>query len=199
MEGRAQELWAHKTLCNRVIRWSRLKVFNRIFAVLAGEDPRPERIRVDSTHLKARRTAASLPKKGAFPLHRGHEGRAEPEAPCRLRRRRPGARNTALRSADQKQESAARPRQGAPQAAPQSQEPHRQTQGLAAHRNALRPARPHLRWGDPHRGSRRPLFRSMSPEPGNALQIFTGPCCGSEFSTGNAGSALPAFSRVRDA
>jgi transposase len=57
----------HKTLYNRFIRWSRLGVFDRIFASLAGEGPRPERIMIDATHLKAHRTAASLLKKGMFP------------------------------------------------------------------------------------------------------------------------------------
>ena len=57
----------HKTLYNRFIRWSRLGVFKRIFASLAGEGPRPERIMIDATHLKAHRTAASLLKGGMFP------------------------------------------------------------------------------------------------------------------------------------
>lgn len=35
----------HKTLYNRFIRWSRLGVFDRIFAGLAGEGPKPERPR----------------------------------------------------------------------------------------------------------------------------------------------------------
>lgn len=34
----------HKTLYNRFIRWSRLGVFDRIFAGLAGQGPKPERI-----------------------------------------------------------------------------------------------------------------------------------------------------------
>ena len=54
-------------LDNRFIRWSRLGVFDRIFASLAAEGPRPERIMIDATHLKAHRTAASLLKKGMFP------------------------------------------------------------------------------------------------------------------------------------
>src|SRR5690554_1248831 len=37
----------HKTLYNRFIRWSRLGVFDRIFAGLAGEGPKPERIMID--------------------------------------------------------------------------------------------------------------------------------------------------------
>ena len=57
----------HKTLYNRFIRWSRMGVFDRIFAALAGEGPAPERIMIDTTHLKAHRTAASLLKKGLFP------------------------------------------------------------------------------------------------------------------------------------
>ena len=57
----------HKTLYNRFIRWSRLGVFDRIFAALAGEGPKPERIMIDATHLKAHRTAASLLKRGLFP------------------------------------------------------------------------------------------------------------------------------------
>jgi len=61
----------HKTLYNHFIRWSRMGVFDRIFAGLAGEGPRPERIMIDATHLKAHRTAASLLKKGLFPAVSG--------------------------------------------------------------------------------------------------------------------------------
>ena len=61
----------HKTIYNRFIRWSRLGVFDRIFAVLAGDGPKPERIMIDATHLKAHRTAASLLKKGLFPAVSG--------------------------------------------------------------------------------------------------------------------------------
>ena len=57
----------HKTLYNRFVRWSRMGVFDRIFASLAGEAGPPERLMIDATHLKAHRTAASLLKKGAFP------------------------------------------------------------------------------------------------------------------------------------
>jgi transposase len=68
MEGRAQGLWAAQELYNRFIRWSRLGVFDRIFAALAGERPKAERIMIDSTHLKAPRTAASLLKNGIIRL-----------------------------------------------------------------------------------------------------------------------------------
>ena len=61
----------HKTLYNRFIRWSLLGVFDRIFASLAGDGPKPERVMIDATHLKAHRTAASLLKKGMFPAASG--------------------------------------------------------------------------------------------------------------------------------
>jgi hypothetical protein len=46
-------------------------VSDRIFAALAAEGPKPERIMIDATHLKAHRTAASLLKKGMFPVVSG--------------------------------------------------------------------------------------------------------------------------------
>jgi transposase len=57
----------HKTLYNRFIRWSRMGVFNRIFAALAGAAGTPDTVMIDATHLKAHRTASSLLKKGLFP------------------------------------------------------------------------------------------------------------------------------------
>lgn len=57
----------HKTIYNRFVRWSRLGVFNRIFAELAGQAGEPDRIMIDATHLKAHRTVASLLKKGLYP------------------------------------------------------------------------------------------------------------------------------------
>ena len=57
----------HKTIYNRFVRWSRLGIFNRIFAALAGKAGRPDTLMIDATHLKAHRTAASLLKKGLFP------------------------------------------------------------------------------------------------------------------------------------
>jgi putative transposase len=56
-----------KTIYNRFIRWSRLGVFNRIFAELAAESDSSDRLMIDATHLKAHRTAASLLKKGLYP------------------------------------------------------------------------------------------------------------------------------------
>jgi putative transposase len=57
----------HKTIYNRFIRWSRLGVFNQIFAALAAKGGKSDRLMIDATHLKAHRTAASLLKKGLFP------------------------------------------------------------------------------------------------------------------------------------
>lgn len=56
-----------KTLYNRFIRWSRMGVFNQIFSGLAGKAGQTDRLMIDTTHLKAHRTAASLLKKGLFP------------------------------------------------------------------------------------------------------------------------------------
>ena len=56
----------HKTIYNRFIRWSRLGVFNRIFAALAAAGDKTDQLMIDATHLKAHRTAASLLKKGLF-------------------------------------------------------------------------------------------------------------------------------------
>jgi len=57
----------HKTIYSRFIRWSRLGVFNRIFAELAAKGGKPDQLMIDATHLKAHRTAASLLKKGLYP------------------------------------------------------------------------------------------------------------------------------------
>ena len=56
----------HKTLYNRFVRWSKAGVFDRIFQALAAESTATETVMIDSTHLKAHRTAASLLKKGCF-------------------------------------------------------------------------------------------------------------------------------------
>ena len=56
----------HKTLCDRFVRWSFMGVSSRIFAGLAAEGGAPDQPMVDATHVKARRTAASLRGKGPF-------------------------------------------------------------------------------------------------------------------------------------
>jgi len=65
------EYGPHKTLYNRFIRWSRMGVFNRIFAGLAGRKGQPDPLMIDAAHLKAHRTAASLLKKGLYPAVSG--------------------------------------------------------------------------------------------------------------------------------
>jgi transposase len=57
----------HKTLYNRFVRWSRMGVFDQIFANLVADGGPPDCLMIDSTHLKAHRTAASLKKGGLFP------------------------------------------------------------------------------------------------------------------------------------
>lgn len=66
-----KEYGPHKTLYNRFIRWSRLGVFDRIFASLSAQADVPETLMIDATHLKAHRTASSLLKKGMFPAISG--------------------------------------------------------------------------------------------------------------------------------
>ena len=61
-----------KTLYNRFVRWSRVGVFDRIFAHLVSDDGPPDRLMIDSTHLKVHRTAASLKNGGMFPRRIGH-------------------------------------------------------------------------------------------------------------------------------
>lgn len=59
------EYGPYKTLYNRFVRLSRLGVFSRSFTELANQTPFDGSLMIDSTHLKAHRTAASLRKKGA--------------------------------------------------------------------------------------------------------------------------------------
>ena len=64
MAGRAGRLRvAEDASHNRFIRWSRIGVFDRIFAALAGESAATDTGMIDATHLKAHRTAASLGRK----------------------------------------------------------------------------------------------------------------------------------------
>ena len=58
------EYGPHKTLYNRFVRWSKFGVFNKIFIELANKTPFDGSLMIDSTHLEAHRTAASLLKKG---------------------------------------------------------------------------------------------------------------------------------------
>jgi putative transposase len=40
-----------KTIYNRFIRWSRLGVFNRVFAALSTKAREPDQLMIDATHL----------------------------------------------------------------------------------------------------------------------------------------------------
>ena len=68
-----------KTIYNRpstslrraFIRWSRMGVFNKIFAGLAAKAGKPDQLMIDATHLKAHRTAASLLKKHVLSSSKG--------------------------------------------------------------------------------------------------------------------------------
>ena len=66
-----REYGPHKTLYNRFVRWSKMGVFDRIFADLASQNEAPEHLMIDATHLKAHRTASSLLKKEMFPAVSG--------------------------------------------------------------------------------------------------------------------------------
>jgi transposase len=64
----------HKTLYNRIKRWSQISVFDRIFAALAAEGTATETVMIDATHFKAHRTAphrGELAQKGAVPRRIG--------------------------------------------------------------------------------------------------------------------------------
>ncbi|MEE4317590.1 MAG: IS5 family transposase [Erythrobacter sp.] len=89
----------HKTNYNRFIRWSRLGVFNCIFAELPAK---PDQLRINATHLKAHRTAASTLKRGSTPTYRAHQRRAELQAPRRLRWQGPSVDHAAQRRADER-------------------------------------------------------------------------------------------------
>lgn len=124
-----------KPICNRFIRWSRLGVFNKIFAELAGKGPKPERLMIDATHLKAHRTAASLQKRGCSPTYRAHQRRAELQTSRRLRWPGPHPFKDQSQGPDP-------PRRRPLPTAPQDRDHVRTPQGLAAHPHALRPLRP---------------------------------------------------------
>ena len=67
----------HKTLYNRFVRWSRLGVFARIFAALAANAGAPDRLMIDTTHLKGIGPRQACCKRGFSTLYRAHQGRLE--------------------------------------------------------------------------------------------------------------------------
>ncbi len=61
----------YKTLYNRFARWSRMGIFALIFQELARPGGHGDTLMIDSTFMKAHRTAASLRKRG---IVRGRSG-----------------------------------------------------------------------------------------------------------------------------
>jgi transposase len=57
----------HKTLYNRWVRWSRMGVFAQTLTELAHESQATDTLMIDTTYLKAHRTASSLRGKKAVP------------------------------------------------------------------------------------------------------------------------------------
>ena len=78
------EYGPHKPLYNRFVRWSKIGIFNKIFNKLANQTTFDGSLMLDSTHLKAHRTAASLLKKGFSTSHRSNKRRPEFKTSCRL-------------------------------------------------------------------------------------------------------------------
>lgn len=81
-----KEYGPHKTLYNRWKRWSDMGVFARIMAGLAAEGTETKTVMIDSTYLKAHRTASSLRvKRGARAPDRTNQGWYEHQTACRHR------------------------------------------------------------------------------------------------------------------
>jgi transposase len=131
-----KEYGPHKTIYNRFIRWSRLGVFNKIFAALAAKGGKPDQLMIDAFP----KAKALLGDKGYdadwFPLALTKRGitpcipsKGQPQGPDRLR-------------------------QDPLPPAPQDREHVRQAQRLATHPHPLRPLRPYLHVRHLHRGNR---------------------------------------------
>ena len=77
----------HKTLYNRFVRWRAKGVWENAFTALAAAGGPPTEVLLDSTHVKAHRSAAGG-KGGRWPKHRRQPGRAEHQNPRAERWRR---------------------------------------------------------------------------------------------------------------
>ena len=66
-----REYGPHKTIYNRFVRWSRLGVFNKIFAELARKGGKPERIMIDATSSEGASHRRQPFKKGPVPRRIG--------------------------------------------------------------------------------------------------------------------------------
>lgn len=92
----------HKTMYILCVRWSRLGVFNKIFAKLARKAGKSSRLMIDATYLKAHRTAASVLKRARSPTYRARERRPELKTARRLRRSGAPHRYAAQRRPDER-------------------------------------------------------------------------------------------------
>jgi putative transposase len=81
-------LWPHKTLHNRFVRWSRMGIFDRIFANFAAESGPPDRVMIVLRRI-GRPPVCS--KAGFIPSHRLHERQAKLQAARGLRWRWPAS------------------------------------------------------------------------------------------------------------
>ena len=113
-----------KTIYNRFVRWAERGIWENIFAALAGRDEDADWLMIDSTIVKAHRSAGGA-KGGASPCYWSQQRRAHDQDPCRHRRSGPAdrARRNARKHERLYAGSGLHPRRAA------SQEPHRR-QGL---------------------------------------------------------------------
>ena len=59
------EYGPYTTVYNRFNRWSRKGIWQSIYAALTGDQRTPRQLLVDSTHIKAHRSAAGAEKRGS--------------------------------------------------------------------------------------------------------------------------------------
>lgn len=69
------EYGSYKTLYHRFLRWSRMGVFNHIFAELAADGITVDWLTIQATDFSVQRTAVRLVKKGMFPAVSVAQGR----------------------------------------------------------------------------------------------------------------------------
>ena len=74
-----------KTLYNRFVRWAERGIWEGIFSALAKADEVPDRLFIDSTCIKAHRTAGGA-KGGLGQWYRLGARRQKFQGPCHLRR-----------------------------------------------------------------------------------------------------------------